>query len=69
MGQWFDIEALNRRAIERIVGLIKKEAEKVVNPDPCSRLYNVSMRISSEIIALMEKERESQGKRKHHADI
>ena len=60
---------MGQREIDQIITLIKKEAETVANPDPCARLYNVSMSISSELIALMEKEREEGRKAKNHVDI
>ena len=44
--------------IDKIIKLIKEEASTVSNPDPCARLYNVSMQIENKLIDEMIKIRE-----------
>lgn len=46
--------------LEEIIRLIEKEAEAVKNPDPVSRLYNVSMRVDLRIAAMMDAIRENE---------
>ena len=46
--------------IDKIIELIKEEASTVSNPDPCARLYNVSMQIHNKIIDEMIKIREQE---------
>lgn len=36
--------------LDKIIELIKEEADTVNNPDPISRLYNVEMQIQTRVI-------------------
>jgi len=46
--------------LDQIIELIKEEADKINNPDPISRLYNVEMQIQNKIIEEMSKIREGE---------
>lgn len=40
--------------IDKIVEMIKVEAEHVRNPNPCSRLFNVMQRVDRRIVDIMD---------------